>query len=260
MTMGSSNCPRCGIALDPSWKTFCGNCGASLAAVLSAPPTPPAPPAPVQAPQPPAPVAPAAPQWTAPAPPVQPQAYPSYQPAAPQAQPQAQVPPSGQWGATAPAAGQEAWSGYGPAPKAKGGVNPILLVVIGLVVVALVVGVGLLGVFAISGGGSGGGSLSVNPSTIKCSSGASVTMTVRLPSSINGDARVATQLDSKSWGSVVVSSSFQKQSDGTWLHSATSSLDTCQGPSGQLSPGSHTLTIVDANGKTLAEGSFTVAP
>jgi hypothetical protein len=100
----------------------------------------------------------------------------------------------------------------------------------------------------------------MNPSTISCSSTAPVTMTVRLPSSISGDARVAAQVDGKSWGSVVVSAEFQKQSDGTWLHTDTSILDSCQGPDGKLSPGSHKLSITDASGKVLAEGTFTVNP
>jgi hypothetical protein len=246
MTMGSRNCPRCGIALDPAWKTFCGSCGAVLA-----PAPAPAPAAPAPAP---APAASAPPQWTAPTQPAAPQESPAYRPAPPTPP----IPPSGPWGATAPQA--QPWSGYGAAPKSGGGSNAILFAVVGIAVAAvLIVVIGLVGVIALSSG-SPAGSLSLNPSSINCSSTAAVTMTVRLPSSVDGDARVITQLDGQGWGSVVVSEAFVKQANGEWLHTDTTILDTCEGPAGALSAGSHTLKIVDSHGKVLAEGKFTVVP
>ena len=136
----------------------------------------------------------------------------------------------------------------------------MIFVLIGLLVVVALLVVGCVGVLAVSSSGSPAGSLSVSPSTINCSAGSPVTMTVTLPSSISGDARVITTIDGKGWVSLVVSSQFTKQSDGTWLHSGSTSLDTCQGPDGKLSSGSHKLAITDSSGKVLAEGTFTINP
>jgi hypothetical protein len=58
-----------------------------------------------------------------------------------------------------------------------------------------------------------------------------------------------------------VSESFQKQSDGSWLYANPSTASSsCQGASGPLSMGTHTIRILDLNGRVLAEGSFTLTP
>ncbi|MGD0247506.1 MAG: hypothetical protein ABSB75_00480 [Candidatus Limnocylindrales bacterium] len=153
--------------------------------------------------------------------------------------------------------------GYAPAAPARSGINPaILVLIVGLFVVAALVGVGVL--IAVSGGKSGGttekGSVSIDPSTFSCSANATVTLTVSLPAALSGDDRISTKLDGTSWGDVKISNQFDKQSDGTWLESHSSILNTCQGPKGKMSDGSHTLQIVDVQGHVVAETTFTTTP
>jgi hypothetical protein len=131
-------------------------------------------------------------------------------------------------------------------------------VVIGILVIALVGTLGFVAVTTLTGSGSPAGSLNVDPSSFSCPTTTAVSLTVRLPASVSGSDQVTTRLDGKNWGSVLVSSQFQKQSDGTWLHSGSSSLDTCQGPDGRLTAGTHKLQVVDSHGKLLAEGAFTI--
>ena len=51
------------------------------------------------------------------------------------------------------------------------------------------------------------------------------------------------------------------QTDGSWTReSVASANDACQGVSGQLSPGTHAVRVVDVNGRVLAEGTYTLTP
>ncbi|HEX7491446.1 MAG TPA: hypothetical protein VF337_07060 [Candidatus Limnocylindrales bacterium] len=137
----------------------------------------------------------------------------------------------------------------------------MVLVLAGLMIVALVGVIGFVAVGAISGskGGSPAGSINVDPSSFSCSSSGTVNLTIRLAGSVRSTQQVITTLDGKTWGSVIVSDQFQKQSDGTWLHSNSTILDSCHGPDGQLSAGTHRLQILDSDDKVLAEGSFTTS-
>ena len=157
-----------------------------------------------------------------------------------------------------PAPQLEEWSASAPTTTTRRGANPILLVVIGILAIALVGTLGFVAVTTLTSNGSPAGSLNVDPSSFSCPTTTAVRLTVRLPASVSGSDQVTTRLDGKNWGSVLVSSQFQKQSDGTWLHSGSSSLDTCQGPDGKLAAGTHKLQVVDAHGTLLAEGSFTI--
>jgi hypothetical protein len=156
----------------------------------------------------------------------------------------------------------QAYAGYAPLAPARGSNLPVILVLIGgLVIVALIVVVGFV---AVSGSQLHGtdekGSLSVDPSSFSCSANATVTLTVSLPASLNGDDRITTKLDGTPWGDVKISNQFDKQSDGTWLESHPSILNTCQGPSGKMADGQHTLQVLDQLGHVVAEGTFTTTP
>lgn len=156
----------------------------------------------------------------------------------------------------------QAYAGYAPVAPAGGSNLPVILVLIGgLVIVALIAVVGFV---AVSGSQPHGtdekGSLSVDPSSFSCSANATVTLTVSLPASLNGDDRITTKLDGTPWGDVKISNQFDKQSDGTWLESHPSILNTCQGPSGKLADGQHTLQVLDQLNHVVAEGTFTTTP
>jgi hypothetical protein len=155
-----------------------------------------------------------------------------------------------------------AYAGYARVPSAGNNNLAIALVLVGgLIVVTLI---GVIGFVAVSGSGPHGteekGSLSVEPSTFSCSANATVTLTVRLPASLNGDDRVRTKLDGALWGDVKISNQFDQQSDGTWLESHPSILNTCQGPNGRMADGQHTLQVIDQLDHVVAEGTFTTTP
>jgi hypothetical protein len=196
-------------------------------------------PAPAPAPAPAAPVAaPPAPTW--------PSAAPAPAPSA--------------WGAQPPAGQPQAWQGYAPAAPAKSKTNPLIFVIGGVLILALIGVVGFLAVSANSSGGSNVGGITVNPSSFKCSSGSPVQYTVKLPASVKGTDKVTNRADGGDWGrAVTVSDYFTQQSDGSWLHDeASDPLSTCDGPTGKFSSGTHKLQVVDASGKVLADGSFTI--
>lgn len=240
MATGSGYCPHCGNAVLPG-QPFCGKCGQPLAApqpqaVAPQPQAAPPPPALPVAPPPPAlPVAPQAPVWSAP-------------PQAPQPAPQ-QAPQ------------QQAWPGYAiPQAPARARVNPALIVVGALVVVALIAAVGFVALNSNSGSGPVPGNYTLDPAALNCASPGAVIVKVTLPATVQGSEMVTSRLDGSDWGRAVkVSDFFQQQSDGTWTHEdAPPDLGACKGPSGALTQGTHKLQVVDSKGKVLAEVSFTV--
>jgi hypothetical protein len=172
----------------------------------------------------------------------------------------APAPAPSAWGAQPPTAQPQAWQGYAPAAPAKAKTNPLFFVLGALVLLGLVGAVAFVAVSATSGGGSNVGGITVNPSSFKCSSASPVQYTVKLPASVKGTDQVTNRVDGGDWGrSVTVSDYFTQQSDSTWLHDAASDpLTTCDGPSGKLAAGTHKLQVVDASGKVLADGSFTI--
>lgn len=210
-----------------------------------APPAPPAPPAwsvPTDGAQ----VAP--PQWAAPqaasgapaAPPA-----PPYPPAYPGA-------PAAYYPGAAPAA-----SGKPIATVAGIDVTPKLLGIGGIVLAVVVVALIYLGMSSRSG------SIVFSPSTISCSAATSVTETVTLPSSLSYADQISLKLDGVAEAPTTVGGSgFVQQTDGTWTNtSPLSTSDVCSlASSGSISMGTHTLQVVDASGKVLAEGKYTLTP
>ena len=125
------------------------------------------------------------------------------------------------------------------------------------------------------GGGpqsASGGSITFTPSTFSCApaSSAVVASAVRLPSSVTNSDRsgLTWQFDGAgiSFGSGPLSSPiFVRQSDGSWLFAdRTFVAYLCNNQVGQgigqgpHSIGPHSIKVLDASGKVLAEGSFTV--
>jgi len=240
-------------------------------ATLAAPPPPePAPPVVEAAPAPVAPPVappPAPPAWSVPAtdqgaasappaPPAwsQPPAAPAYQPAP---APVYQTPPAYQAAPTAPGAPAAARAGFKITPQ---------ILLIGVVVLAVIVGA-----FLYMNQSSGLGSLTFTPSTVSCSKPVAFTTTAHLPSSVKAGDKVTITLDGKPVTTSTVSevSDMIQQPDGSWTSTSTSDLATMQamcaegGTSGGfniLTPGNHTMQVLDSTGKVIASGSYTVTP
>ena len=252
MTTGFGFCPNCGTPRIAAEQKFCAGCGAALspvapAALMAAPPAPPAPvaapPAPpsaVQAPAPP-------PAWAAAQPPV----------AAPPmaaARPPVAAPPQY---SPAPSAGQTAPKAAAVPIATVMGVNITRqMLLIGGIVLAVVVGA-----FIFMNMNSKPGSLSVTPSTFSCSSSVQVTSTIKLPKSLKATDQLLWQLDGVTSIKSTVGDNFTAQGDGSWMFTNTSSASSsCSGPNGELAMGTHTMRILDAGGRVLAEGAYTLKP
>jgi hypothetical protein len=142
-----------------------------------------------------------------------------------------------------------------PAPRAPGlKVTPKLLAIAGIVL-AVILAIAYVSM------GSKSGSVAFTPSSFSCSSSANVATVMRLPSSMSAAARLNWQIDGVTQITNAVADNFKQQTDGTWLFTDTSAASSsCQGVSGPLSMGTHSVRILDANGHVLAEGSFTLTP
>jgi hypothetical protein len=114
--------------------------------------------------------------------------------------------------------------------------------------------------------------ITFSPSTLSCSTPVDWTITSVLPSSVHTGDTITTTLDGKSAVSVRLSSGggTTQQADGSWVTVSTESAaqvqSECAG-AGQdvfnqgltfITPGTHTLQILDPDGKVLARGSYTV--
>jgi hypothetical protein len=230
MAAGFGFCANCGTPASAPDEKFCASCGAAMPAHAAAPmasaPPPYAPPP--SAPQP------YAPQPYAP----QPYAPPQYAP--PPVQPAWGAPPMG-----------------APVAPARTAVNPVVLIA-GLLVIVAIVGVGA---FAFVNGSKSSGSpganghpgtLAFSPSTVSCDD--TLTITTTLPSSVKDSDPVTLKVDGNATGThTVVEAGLTKQSDGSWSGTASGPPDCSMGP------GLHTEQLVDATGKVLAEGSFTIS-
>jgi hypothetical protein len=224
----------------------------AAAAVAAAPP-----PAPPVAPQPVAP-----PAWSVPpAPPVAPQ------PVAPTA-----------WSVASPGAATPA-SASGPyyqaAPGTPGApvatiagikITPRMLAIGGIVLAVIV------GAYLFMNMNSNSGGITFTPSTLSCSTPVTFTQSAHLPSSVKAGDTVTIMMDGKSAGPTTVSASgtdVTQQPDGSWVivsmtaPSEMQSICAAGGSSGGfniLTPGTHTMQVLDASGKVLAKGSYTVTP
>ena len=175
-----------------------------------------------------------------------------------------------------------------PVRPAGSGINPLLVLVGALILVALVgVGVyaysnGSKGSPAPSGGGSSPtaavnsptaavnsptvavsqtptaapsvsrtGSMVFSPKTISC--GATLTVTITLPSSVSDSEKIILLIDGEIVGThTVVEAGMKKQADGSWYVTGSGPVD-CT-----LGAGKHTEMLVDLSANLLAEGSFTL--
>ena len=220
-------CPNCGAAQTAPEGRFCASCGAALAA--AAPPPPP--------------------------------------PAAP-AGPPPFVPPAPGFQAGPPPVAPPAWSMPPAAAPVRTGVNPLLWVAAAVVVVAI--GAAAFVVVNNNSGGSGG--ITFSPSTLSCKTPVAFTTSARLPASVHASDTITITLDGKAAGtSAVVDSSgdTKQQPDGSWVSVSTTTADQMQtlcaaggsaGGLNVLTPGTHTMQVLDASGKVLAQGSYTVTP
>ena len=193
---------------------------------------------------------PGAPTAQAAPPPLPPPPYPLAYPGAPAAYP----------GAAAPA------TSAAPIATVAGiKITPKMLAIGGIALAAIV------GVFVYMNMNSSSGGITFSPSTVSCSSPVVFTATVRLPASVHPGDTITLMLDGKKVGSSPISadSSTVQQADGSWISTETTSVDSMQsvcasggsaGGLGMLTIGTHTETILDSNGKVLAQGSYTVKP
>jgi hypothetical protein len=129
---------------------------------------------------------------------------------------------------------------------------------------AAAVGVGVyLAFFNGNGNGGGGGGINFQPSTYSCAKGGSLTMTMTLPSSMNGSDVITEETDGdKGQSETVTAAGFKKQSNGSWVSSTTLDSDTmelvCSYGGAGFGPGKHTFRTLDKNGKVLAQGTLTM--
>jgi hypothetical protein len=245
MTTGFGFCPQCGTPRIAAEQRFCAGCGTDLAAIVVPPPTPPvaaALPTPLPVAAPPAPAA---------AVPSQPPTPPAWSVAPAQSYPAAYTAPGAPGVPAAPAAPAA------PIATVAGiKVTPKLLAIGGIALAVVV------GAYLFMSMNSKPGSISVTPASFSCSAQNQVTSVIKLPSSLKATDQIAWQLDGVPVITTKVSDQFKLQSDGSWLFTDTSSASSsCTGPGGgPLTMGAHTMRILDASGKVLAEGSYTVTP
>jgi hypothetical protein len=151
------------------------------------------------------------------------------------------------------------------ATPAKSGISPLILLLVGAVAIAAIVGVVI---FALNqsksssspspGGGVSGASIAVNPSTFSCSDDSNrVVVTAWLPASMSESDTVALTRDNVTFYDGTVGDGFVKQAGGRWLSRATASgVQLCSG----LEPGRHTYRILDGHGNVMAAADFTGTP
>jgi len=245
MTTEFGFCASCGTPRIAADQKFCAVCGSAL--------VPAAPPAPFHS-APPADLPDAPPAWSVPPAPYL------------QAAPTAPVSPTYQAG---PA--------YSPAPAPSGRPAPTSaargfkiaprLLLVGVVVLAVIVGA-----YLYVSMGSTSGSIAFSPSTVSCSTPVSFTTTAHLSSSVHSGDTITITFDGKPAGSSQVLTSggdVRHQADGSWLVVSTTtaaqmqSLCEAGGSSGGfdvLTPGTHTMQVLDSSGKVLAQGSYTATP
>ena len=98
----------------------------------------------------------------------------------------------------------------------------------------------------------------IEPSSFSCSAPAvSVRLAIQLSASFAGSTEVTAEMDGNAGSTTTVAADFVQQADGSWLSSSTlSSSALCE----QLSVGQHSIGALDAAGKVITEGTFTLKP
>jgi hypothetical protein len=112
--------------------------------------------------------------------------------------------------------------------------------------------------------------IAFDPSTLSCSDAVDFQATITLPSSVKSGDTVSLAFDGTIQNTLKIENGgdWTQQSDGTWVDSSTDTASDVQGfcDNGGLNGsgvpvmvvGTHTMSILDANGTLLAEGSYTV--
>ena len=254
-------CPTCGTPHTVPNQPFCPTCGTAQPPV-AVPPV-----APV------APVAPAAPAA----------------PAAPPYQAAEQTPPGEQ--PANPYYTQPAWGTMPPASAAKGGgVNPLFVIVGGLVIIALILaGIAVVGLSRNNSNSSPApshvavasasaspsvatttGGITFSPATVDCSNPVEFTTTIVLPSSVKAGDSIVIKFDGTTLGTTTITEggSTTLNADGSWMDVSTSTVSEMEtdcangGMSSSnvavLTPGTHVYQVLNQGGTLLAQGSYTV--
>jgi hypothetical protein len=102
------------------------------------------------------------------------------------------------------------------------------------------------------------GVTTIVPSSFSCSAPAvDVKLAIQLSASFAGSTEVTSELDGVPGTPTTVAADFEQQADGSWLSSSTvSSSALCE----QFSVGKHSIGALDAAGKVITEGTFTIKP
>ena len=101
-------------------------------------------------------------------------------------------------------------------------------------------------------------SVTITPPSFSCSAAdVDVSLTIQLSASFPGSTSITSEVDGTPGTTTTVEAGFEQQPDGSWLSSDTvASSALCE----QLSVGAHRLGALDADGKVIVEGTFTVKP
>jgi hypothetical protein len=151
-------------------------------------------------------------------------------------------------------------------PGASGGGFKVTLGLLATVAIGLAV---IAGAYLYASVGSTSSGIIFSPSTVSCSAPAVFTATAHLPSSVHAGDTVTITLDGKTAGTSQVSpsgSDVTQQADGSWVSISTTSLGAMRSlcaagsSTGVLTPGTHTMQVLDSSGNVLAQGSYTVTP
>jgi len=130
--------------------------------------------------------------------------------------------------------------------------------VLAVIVVGAIIGVA----FLLLGSASNG--ISFSPSTVSCSNPVDFSTTVHLPSSVSAGDTITVVVDGRTLGSEVVSSAMTQGADGSWTSTETSTAaqvqSACTAGGATLAKGSHTEQVLDATGKVIASGTYTINP
>jgi hypothetical protein len=142
--------------------------------------------------------------------------------------------------------------------------TPRMLAIVGVVLAVAV------GAYLFMNKNSDSGGITFTPSTLSCSTPVAFMTAAHLPASVQAEDRLTVMRDGKSagWTSVPgIGSDAGRQADGSWVITTVTIASDMQtlcntGGSGGffsvLTPGTHTIQILDASGTVLSQGSYTV--
>ncbi len=128
-----------------------------------------------------------------------------------------------------------------------------------------VTGIIVILALAACGSSGGGGGITFSPATVNCANPGSVgaeTVTILLPSSVHTGDVLTENLDGKTLQTGPLASDAVPKPDGSWsetLQTNAADMDSfCLIAGNGFTSGTHTEQVLDASGKVLAQGSYTV--